>query len=121
MSSCRLLGASVRDYAVAPYYIQLSEKGRHQWFIEFETPPADLGAFTQVLDKAMQQQNSNYAQKRSNNFAIDPLEVIQLPTGFFERWLRRKGKLGGQHKIPKLANHRRFAEELLSMLAEENS
>lgn len=119
MASCRQLGASVRDYAVAPYYIQLSEKGRHQWFIEFETPPADLGSFSQALDKAMQQQNSNYAQKRSNNFAIDPLEVIQLPTGFFERWLRRKGKLGGQHKIPKLANHRRFAEELLSMLAEE--
>ncbi len=116
IGACRAFGAIVRDYTIAPYYIQVQEKGRHQWFIEFERPPADLPMFAAALDEAMKRENSNYAQKRTNDFAIDALEVINLPAGFFEAWLRDKGKLGGQHKIPKLANHRRYAEELLQRL-----
>jgi hypothetical protein len=116
VATCRAFGAIVRDYTIAPYYIRVEEKGRHQWFIEFEQPPADLPVFAAALDEAMKRENSNYAQKRTNDFAINALEVVNLPVGFFEAWLRDKGKLGGQHKIPKLANHRRYAEELLQRL-----
>lgn len=117
MRTCQNSDARVRDYTIAPCYIKLEEKGRHQWFVEFEQPPADIQAFARDLDVAMQKENSNYAQKRTNDFAITALELVVVPPGFFEQWLRKKGKMGGQHKIPKLANHRRFADELLGMLA----
>lgn len=116
VDACRQHDATIKEYTIAPYYIKLNERGRHQWFIEFDRPPRQFDLFTRDLDIALQRQNSNYHQKRTNDFAIDRLEVIPLPTGFFENWLRRKGKIGGQHKVPKLANHRRFAEEILASI-----
>ena len=118
--ACAITGAKIRDYTVAPHYMQVGERGFHQWFIEFEQGPTDLKTFEKHLDKALQQANSNYAQKRSSDVAIKQLEIIQLPTGFFRRWLKLNGKLGGQSKVPKLANHRRFASELLTLLGRSN-
>lgn len=117
IDTCKATGAVVRDFTIAPQYVQLSEKGRHQWFIEFATPPADLDQFTTILDEEMQRENSNYAQKRSNNFAIQQLEVIALPKGFFKKWLRETNRMGGQAKIPRLVNNRKIAESILSVLA----
>lgn len=118
VKTCQQFAAVVKDYTIAPYYIQIKEKGRHQWFIEFEKAPNDPVAFAKKLDEALQQENSNYQQKRTNDFAITQLEVIPLPEGFFLQWLKQKGKFGGQNKVPKLANHRRFAEEILAAVAE---
>ena len=115
--SCEKTGVSIRDYTIAPYYINVNEKGRHQWFVEFETKPENLPAFACLLDENMQKVNSNYAQKRSNDFAITSLEIIPLPKGFFQQWLRARGKVGGQAKVPKLANHRDFAEDILRRIA----
>lgn len=113
--TCQQFNAIVKDYTIAPYYIKINEKGRHQWFIEFEKEPEDQLAFAKKLDENLQRENSNYQQKRSNDFAITQLEVIMLPSGFFLTWLKQKGKFGGQNKVPKLANHRRYAEEILSL------
>ena len=113
LETCGKTGASIRDYTIAPYYLKVSEKGRHQWFVEFETKPKDRNVFSTLLDESMQKINSNYAQKRSNDFAIAPLELISLEKGFFQQWLRDRGKVGGQAKVPKLANHRKFAEDIL--------
>lgn len=120
VKACRETRAVVKDYTIAPYYLNERERGRHQWFIEFLEMPVDLPLFNRVLDRSLQGENSNYAQKRSNDFAISELEIIPLPAGFFEQWLRRKGKVGGQSKVPKLANHRHFAQEILDHLTAEN-
>lgn len=119
LTTCAEFEVKIKDYTIAPYYMKVNQKGRHQWFIEFagEVPP--LATFTEALDEAMKACNSNYAQKRTNDFAITKLEIIPLPTGFFQYWLRDRGKVGGQAKVPKLANHRQFAEDILDRLKKQ--
>ena len=119
LTTCADFDVKIKDYSIAPFYMKVNQKGRHQWFIEFagETPPLD--AFSKALDKAMQDCNSNYAQKRTNDFAITKLEIIPLSAGFFQQWLRDRGKVGGQAKVPKLANHRQFAEDILERIKKQ--
>ena len=116
MEACEAAGAIVRDFTVAPEYIEVGKKGRHHWLIEFERPPTDWERFNAALDQALRKRNNNYAAKRANDFAITRHELTVLPSGFFRDWLRDKGKLGGQHKVPRLANHRRFLEDILGRL-----
>ncbi len=110
-------GALVRDFTVAPVYIELSGAGRHHWVIEFERPPDDLQRFNQLLDQQLMEANYNYAAKRSNDFAIRRHDLTVAPAGFFRSWLKSRGKMGGQHKVPRLANHRTFLEDILARLA----
>lgn len=114
--ACRATGATVRDFTVAPQYIEVGRQGRHHWLIEFEQPPKDLEVFNTALDRALKEENYNYAAKRSNDFAIVRHELTLLPQGFFRRWLKSRGKLGGQHKVPRLSNHRILLEEMLEQL-----
>lgn len=116
LTSCAEFGVQVKDYSIAPLYMKVDQKGRHQWFLEFAGKQPPLDDFARSLDQTMQRINSNYAQKRSNDFAIANLEIIALPEGFFQKWLRERGKVGGQAKVPKLANHRRFAEDILERI-----
>ncbi len=116
MQACEASRAIVRDFTVAPQYIEVGQQGRHHWLVEFEQPPADLDRFNTVLDEALQTLNYNYAAKRSNDYAIVRHALTVLPDGFFRGWLRDRGKLGGQHKVPRLANHRNFLDDILSRL-----
>ena len=116
LRACEDSRALVREFMVAPEYISLAGSGRHHWVIEFEQAPADLAAFNRRLDQNLQQVNYNYAAKRSNDFAIRRHELTVAPAGFFRAWLRERGKLGGQHKVPRLANHRRFLDDVLGRL-----
>ncbi|MCP9237592.1 GH3 auxin-responsive promoter family protein [Lewinella sp. JB7] len=116
MEAANRTGALVRDFTVAPQYIEVGRQGRHHWLIEFDRAPADLEVFNRELDVALQAQNNNYAAKRGNDFAIVRHELTVLPRGFFHEWMRERGKLGGQHKVPRLANHRNFLEEMLARL-----
>lgn len=109
-------GTSVNEYTVAPQYISLNQKGRIQFVIEFNKPPADLQTFARELDNQLQSENSNYTQKRSNNLALDALEVISVPYGIFYKWMEQKGKLGGQNKVPRLVNGRNVIDEILTLL-----
>lgn len=118
LAACAEQEARVEDYSIAPSYMQLRQKGRHQWFVEFEIPPANVAAFRQTVDQTLQKINYNYGAKRMNDLAVEELELIVLPPGTFRSWMRRRGKLGGQNKVPKLANHRRYAEELLAFINE---
>jgi hypothetical protein len=120
MIACQQSGAIVREYTVAPVYIDLAGAGRHHWVVEFEHPPASLDHFNRVLDQELIKANYNYAAKRSNNFAICQQELTVVPHGFFRSWLKDRGKMGGQHKVPRLANHRRYLEELLGRLARQD-
>lgn len=113
-NACRELGASVREYTVAPVYFKGDEKGGHEWLIEFDVPPKDVELFAEVLDKNLQNVNSDYEAKRYKNMALSRLIIRSLPKGTFFKWLKGKGKFGGQNKVPRLANHRQYLEEILA-------
>lgn len=113
--ACRQTGAIVNDYTVGPVYFQDESNGTHEWLIEFEAPPSDLNEFTNVLDRTLQSVNSDYEAKRYKSIALHKPLVHALPKGIFNAWLKNKDKLGGQHKVPRLSNDRRYVEEILEM------
>ena len=113
--SCRQTGAKVREYTAAPLFLLDRAKGRHQWLIEFEQMPDSVERFAALLDQSLQAVNSDYEAKRYQEISLQPLEVIVARPGLFYDWLARRGKLGGQHKIPRLANDRKLFEELLAL------
>lgn len=112
--TCEATQASITDYTVAPIFIQKEQKGGHQWLIEFQNPPQKIEAFAQLLDENLQKINSDYEAKRAGSLALEALRMDVLPQGSFERWLKSKGKWGGQHKVPRLSNDRKIVEEILS-------
>jgi hypothetical protein len=114
--ACEAHGAVVSEYTVAPVYIGGAGKGSHQWLVEFERAPADLEAFATSVDQNLQQINSDYEAKRYKGMALERLHMQAVPTGTFFEWLKTKGKYGGQHKVPRLANHREYMEEILQFL-----
>ncbi|NRA50656.1 MAG: GH3 auxin-responsive promoter family protein, partial [Phaeodactylibacter sp.] len=114
--ACQQTGAIVSEYTVAPVYFEGNSKGGHQWLVEFEKEPADESKFVRLLDLALQSANSDYEAKRSKNLALEELQLHTLPPGTFHDWMRSKGKFGGQHKVPRLANHRKYVEEILNYL-----
>lgn len=111
----RQTGAIVKEYTAAPLFMLDKAKGRHQWFIEFEKMPASMDEFASLLDKALQELNSDYEAKRYKEISLQPLEIIVAREGAFYAWLKQKGKLGGQHKIPRLSNDRKHLEEMLAI------
>jgi len=92
------------------------ENGAHEWLIEFEKPPANHGYFNDVLDTALKSLNSDYEAKRYKDMALRFPVIRAVPTGTFYNWLKSKGKLGGQHKIPRLSNDRTVIEEINELL-----
>ncbi len=111
----QLTGCEIVDYTAAPIFMEGKEKGSHEWIIEFKTPPKDLEAFIKVLDLALQEVNSDYEAKRFNNMTLNMPTVHPAREHLFYDWLKKNGKLGGQHKIPRLSNKRTYVEELLLM------
>lgn len=105
----------ISDYTVAPIFMKGKEKGAHQWLIEFKTPPKDLDYFSELLDNALKALNSDYEAKRYNNMTLNPPTITSARQGLFHDWLKRKNKLGGQHKVPRLSNSRLLMEELLEL------
>ena len=105
--------AVVNDYTAAPVYFSEQDNGAHEWLIEFEKAPADINAFTNELDTALKQVNSDYEAKRYKDIALRLPVLKVLRKGTFEAWLKSKGKLGGQHKVPRLSNERTYVEEIV--------
>ena len=108
--------AVVNDYTAAPVYFSESSNGTHEWLIEFDVPPQNLQLFTTELDAALKTINSDYEAKRYKDIALRMPIVHAAKKGIFKEWLRSKGKLGGQHKVPRLSNERNVVEEILAML-----
>jgi hypothetical protein len=111
--ACEKTGAVVNDYTAAPVYFSDSSNGAHEWLIEFEKEPANLEIFTTELDTALKNVNSDYEAKRHKSIALRMPVIHSLKKGIFTEWLRSKGKLGGQHKVPRLSNERNLVEEIL--------
>jgi hypothetical protein len=107
--------AEIVDYTVAPIFMDGREKGAHEWMIEFKTPPKDINVFTKLLDEALQDVNSDYEAKRFNNTTLNLLKLNVARKNLFYDWLKKEGKLGGQHKVPRLSNSREFLSILLQM------
>jgi len=112
--ACQKTGAVVKEYTVAPVYITGHDKGCHEWLIEFETPPNDLAHFTTILDDSLKDINSDYEAKRFKDIALKMPIIHSIEKGTFYNWLKSKGKLGGQYKVPRLANDRKYVDELLT-------
>lgn len=113
--ACRQTGAEVQEYTAAPIFMNEHGQCRHQWLIEFSRPPADTEAFAEALDLALQQVNSDYEAKRYKDITLQRLELITARPGLFNDWLKSQGKLGGQHKVPRLSNNRNFIEQMLAL------
>lgn len=111
--TCEKLRCSIKDYTVAPIFIEKGKKGGHEWLIEFEKAPKDIRQFEQELDDALRNLNSDYDAKRYESMALEKLKINVVETNTFNNWLASKGKLGGQSKVPRLRNNRAILEEIL--------
>lgn len=116
--ACLKTGAVVNDYTAAPIFFSESTNGAHEWLIEFEKEPEDMDTFVKELDAALQNANSDYEAKRYKNIALRLPLVHNIPKGSFNKWLQQKGKLGGQHKVPRLCNERKYVEDILKIQSE---
>ena len=113
--ACEQTGAEVLEYTAAPVFMDENAKCRHQWLIEFSKRPEDLKLFASILDKRLQEINSDYEAKRYKNITLQPLEIVEARPNLFNDWLKLRGKLGGQHKVPRLSNSRDNIEQLLTL------
>ena len=113
--ACRRTGAEVLEYTAAPVFMDAEGKCRHQWLVEFSREPDDMAEFIRILDETLQQVNSDYEAKRYKDITLQRLELIKARPGVFSDWLKQKGKLGGQHKVPRLSNNRDIIEQVIAL------
>lgn len=112
--TCAETNTEINEYTVAPVFLDADNCARHQWLVEFKRKPADMALFADILDRKLKELNSDYGAKRYNNLILKKPEIVALPERTFYSWLKDKGKLGGQHKVPRLSNDRRYADEILN-------
>ena len=115
--ACEQTGAEVLEYTAAPVFMDANAKCRHQWLIEFSKRPQDMQQFADLLDKRLQEINSDYEAKRYKDITLQHLEIIEARPNLFNDWLKLRGKLGGQHKVPRLSNSRESIDQLLKLNA----
>jgi len=108
-------GSTVQEYTAGPVYMSGRGKGAHEWLIEFSQEPDSLEKFAEILDKTLQELNSDYQAKRSKDTTLYAPLVRSLPAGTFFKWMENRGKVGGQNKVPRLSNDRKFIEALLEV------
>src|SRR5690606_33694180 len=114
--ACAETGAIIRDYTACPIYFMNNEAGGHEWIVEFEKRPDDPEKFTDILDATLREVNSDYDAKRFNDMALRRPLVHIAPDGTFFDWMKKRGKLGGQHKVPRLANDRQYVDDILRVM-----
>ena len=115
LKACQETGAILVEYTACPIYMKEGQKGAHEWLFEFSTMPDNMEHFMTILDNKLKDINSDYEAKRFKDLSLEFPKYHILKSGTFYKWLSQKNKLGGQHKIPRLANHRKYVEELLSL------
>lgn len=116
-SACKATGAIISEYTAGPVFMGSETRGSHEWIIEFEKPPDDPDRFTEILDTTLKSINSDYEAKRFKDLNLVRPLVKSVPPGTFSRWLKSKGRLGGQNKVPRLSNTREFIEELYKFIS----
>jgi hypothetical protein len=113
--ACRRTEAEVVEFTVAPRFPTAEEpRGRHEWLVEFRIPPTEPEDFARIVDEALVSTNTDYRTKRAGSVGMTAPRLTLLPAGTFHRWMRRAGRLGDQHKVPRVTNDRAVAEALLA-------
>ena len=112
---CREYSLEIVDYTVAPVFMNKNKKGAHQWFIEFKKLPPKNMNLIKLIDERLRNENSDYDAKRYNDFTLKKPEIIIAKKGVFIKWFKMNNKLGGQNKIPRLSNERKFIESLIKL------
>ena len=113
--ACASHNCAILNYTAAPVYANNKSRGRHEWLIEFSRRPNDINQFATTLDNLLQQENSDYQAKRYKGIFLDQLSIVEAKAGVFDQWLASTGKLGGQRKVPRLCNDRRFIDAILQL------
>jgi hypothetical protein len=113
--ACQKCHAVVNEYTAAPLFFKESTQIAHEWLIEFEKEPADIEYFNETLDNALKSLNSDYEAKRFHDMILKPPVIRIMPPATFYTWLKEKGKLGGQNKVPRLSNNRTYVEEIIKL------
>lgn len=115
--ACERTGSIMNNFTAAPIYIEQNKRGGHEWIIEFHIPPPNMEQFAGILDDTLRQVNSDYDAKRFHDLALIAPRIHSVPEGTFYNWMKKRGKLGGQNKVPRLSNSREFVDDILSMIA----
>ena len=115
--ACRETNAIMDNYTAAPRYLDVGQKGSHEWIIEFIRQPSDMEKFIEILDKTLREVNSDYDAKRYKDMALDKPVVHNVKEGTFYEWMKKRGKLGGQNKVPRLSNDRQYLDDILAMIS----
>lgn len=115
--ACRKTDAEIENFTAGPIYLASSQKGGHEWIVEFAKDPEDLERFKQILDEKLREINSDYDAKRYKDIALDPPIVHAVERGTFYNWMKKRGKLGGQNKVPRLSNNREYLDDILEMIS----
>jgi hypothetical protein len=113
--ACDKTQSIIREYTAGPIFMEIKRNGAHEWLIEFEKEPENLDYFTEVLDNALKSLNSDYEAKRYKNITLRLPVIRVMEKGTFYHWMNKRGKLGGQNKVPRLSNNRTFIEEILEL------
>ena len=113
IEACSATNAIISEYTAGPVYMDDNNNGAHEWLIEFEKEPDDLKRFTEILDRSLCTINSDYEAKRRNNSTLRLPVVHSMPKNIFYSWMKKRGKFGGQNKVPRLSNDRKYLDELL--------
>jgi hypothetical protein len=116
--ACETTGAVIDNFTAAPVFLEKGKRGGHEWIIEFKTKPHDLDTFGKVLDETLRKVNSDYDAKRRHDLALIGPTIHSVREGTFYSWMKKRGKLGGQNKVPRLFNSREYVDDILKMLAE---
>ncbi len=114
--ACATTNAKIKDYTACPIYFNGDEAGGHEWIIEFEQQPSNFEQFIDILDQTLRDINSDYDAKRFKDMALKRPKVHNAPENLFYNWMKNRGKLGGQHKVPRLANSREYVDDILKMM-----
>jgi len=116
VAACKATGAQITEFTAAPIYMEGRTKGAHQWIVEFSTEPSDRSVFITSLDTRLKELNSDYEAKRFADATLRMPVLTVAPEGTFLRWMEKRGKIGGQNKVPRLSDDRKFVEEILEMI-----
>lgn len=114
--ACEMTSAVIDNFTAAPIYLDKGKRGGHEWLIEFRVLPRSMDEFAGVLDDTLRKINSDYDAKRAHDLALVAPKIHSVKEGTFYNWMKMKGKLGGQNKVPRLSNSREIVEEILSMV-----
>jgi len=114
--ACEQTGAVIENFTAAPVYLEQGKRGGHEWIIEFRVMPRSMDEFNAVLDNTLRSINSDYDAKRAHDLALVAPKVHAVSEGTFYNWMKKRGKLGGQNKVPRLSNNREYIDDILEMI-----